>query len=136
MKKVKVLVTQSRLTLCDPMDCSPSSRLLCPWDSPGKSTGVDCRFLLQGTFPTEGSNPRVLYPLHWQADSSPLVPPGKPSHSRCHLLSSKHTGLTASGTCQEPPPGLSTCQKHLPESRQPTYHLLWFFTQKSPSLAT
>ena len=28
------------------------SRLLCPWDFPGNSTGVDCRFLLQGMFPT------------------------------------------------------------------------------------
>ena len=25
----------------------PSSRLLRPWDSPGKSTGVGCHFLLQ-----------------------------------------------------------------------------------------
>ena len=30
------------------------TRLLCPWDSPGKSTGVGCHFLLQGTFPTPG----------------------------------------------------------------------------------
>ena len=37
---------QSCPTLCDPMDCSPS-RLLYPWDSPGKNTGVDCHFLLQ-----------------------------------------------------------------------------------------
>ena len=27
------------------------------WDSPGKNTGVGCRFLLQGIFPTQGSNP-------------------------------------------------------------------------------
>ena len=33
-----------------------ASRLLCPWDSPGKSTGVGCHFLLQGIFPTQGSN--------------------------------------------------------------------------------
>ena len=26
--------------------------LLCPWDSPGKSTGMGCRFLLQEIFPT------------------------------------------------------------------------------------
>ena len=32
---------QSCLTLCDP------TRLLCPWDSPGKNTGVGCHFLLQ-----------------------------------------------------------------------------------------
>ena len=28
------------------------TRLLCPWDSLGKNTGVGCHFLLQGTFPT------------------------------------------------------------------------------------
>ena len=33
-------------TLCDPMDSSPP-RLLCPWDSPGKNTGVGCHALLQ-----------------------------------------------------------------------------------------
>ena len=32
------------------------ARLLCPWDSPGKNTGVGCHFLLQGIFPTQGSN--------------------------------------------------------------------------------
>ena len=35
---------QSCSTLCDPID---SSRLPRPWDSPGKNTGVGCRFLLQ-----------------------------------------------------------------------------------------
>ena len=29
----------------------------CPWDSPGKNTGVGCHFLLQGIFPNQGSNP-------------------------------------------------------------------------------
>ena len=33
------------------------ARLLCPWDSPGKNAGVGCRVLLQGIFPTQGSNP-------------------------------------------------------------------------------
>ena len=32
------------------------ARLLCPWDSPGKNTGVHCHALLQGIFPTQGSN--------------------------------------------------------------------------------
>ena len=54
-----------------------SARLLCPWDSPGKNTGVGCSALLQGTFPTQGSNPHLLCLLHWQVDSLPLVPPGK-----------------------------------------------------------
>ena len=30
--------------------------LLCPWDFPGKNTGVGCHFLLQGIFPTQGLN--------------------------------------------------------------------------------
>ena len=53
----------------------PATRL-CPWDSPGKDTGVGCHFLLQGIFLTQGLNPRLLRLLHWQAGSLPLVPPG------------------------------------------------------------
>ena len=45
------------------------ARLLCPWDSPGKYTGVGCHFLLQGIFQTQGANPHLL---QWQVDSSPL----------------------------------------------------------------
>ena len=37
------------------------ARLLCPWDSPGKSTGVGCQVPLQGIFPTQGLNPRLLH---------------------------------------------------------------------------
>ena len=37
------------------------TRLLCPWDSPGKNTRIGCHFLLQHIFPTQGSN---LYFLH------------------------------------------------------------------------
>ena len=37
---------QSCPTLCDPMDGSPPGSPG-PWDSPGKSTGVGCHFLLQ-----------------------------------------------------------------------------------------
>ena len=33
------------------------TRLLPPWNSPGKNTGVGCHFLLQGIFPIQGSNP-------------------------------------------------------------------------------
>ena len=38
-------------------------------DFPDKNTGVGCHFLLQGIFPTQGSNPSLLHLLHWQADS-------------------------------------------------------------------
>ena len=46
--------------LCDSMDCSPT--LLYPWGSPGKNPGGGCHFLLQGIFPTQGSNPRFMSP--------------------------------------------------------------------------
>ena len=38
------------------------TRLLCPWNFPGKNTGGGYLFLLQGSFPTQGSN---LCLLHW-----------------------------------------------------------------------
>ena len=64
-------VTQSCLTLCDPMNCSlPGSSV--HGDSQGKNTEVGCHVLLQGTFPTQGSNPglphcrQILYHLSHQ----------------------------------------------------------------------
>ena len=38
-----------------------STRILCPWDFPGKNTGVGCHFLLQGIFPTQGYNSCLLH---------------------------------------------------------------------------
>ena len=38
---------------------------------------MGCHFLLQGTFPTQGSNPRLLCLLNWQEDFLLLAPPGK-----------------------------------------------------------
>ena len=36
------------------------ARLLCPWDSPGKETGVGYHFLLQGTFLTRDGTPALV----------------------------------------------------------------------------
>ena len=53
------------------------SKLLCPWDFQGKSTGVGCHFLLQGIFPIQGLNPglshcrQTLYRLSHQ--QSPTI---------------------------------------------------------------
>ena len=52
------------------------TRYFCPQDFPGKNTGVGCHFLLQGIFPTQGSNSCFL---HWQAGSLPLSHQGSPS---------------------------------------------------------
>ena len=38
----------------------------------GKNTGVGCHFLLQRIFLTQGSNPYLLWLLHWQVNSLPL----------------------------------------------------------------
>ena len=70
-------VTQPCPTLCDPVDLQPT-RLLHPWKSLGENTVEGCHALLQGIFPTQRSNPHLLYLLHWQG-SLPLVLPGKPS---------------------------------------------------------
>ena len=73
------LVAQSCPTLCDPMDYSlPGSSV--HGDSPSKNARVSCHALLQGIFPTQGSNPSLLHLPYWQAGSLPLAPPGKPVH--------------------------------------------------------
>ena len=65
------LVTQSCPTLCNLMDCSPPGSSV-HGDCPGKNTGVGCHALLQGIFPTQGSNPglphckQILYHLSHQ----------------------------------------------------------------------
>ena len=54
------------------MICNLYTRLLHPWDFPGKNTGMDCHFLLQEIFPTQGWNPglphcrQILYQLSHQ----------------------------------------------------------------------
>ena len=56
-------VAQLCLNLCDPMGCSPTSCSV-HGDSPAKNTGVGCHALLQGTFPTQGSNLCLLWLVH------------------------------------------------------------------------
>ena len=56
------------------------TRLVCPWHFPSTDTGVDCHFLLQGIFPTQGSNlgllhcRQILYRLSYKGS-----PKGSPS---------------------------------------------------------
>ena len=57
------------------------TRFLCPSDSPGKNIGVDCHFLLQGIFPTQGLNLCLSQLLHWQVYCLPLSHLRNPSHS-------------------------------------------------------
>ena len=48
--------------------------LLCPCNFPGKNTGMECHFLLQGIFLTQGLNLCLSGLLHWQEDSLPQAP--------------------------------------------------------------
>ena len=52
---------------------------------------MGCRFLLQGLSRTQGSNSHLSCLLHLQADSLPLVPPGKPEDCVLHINLSKFT---------------------------------------------
>ena len=51
-----------------------------------------CYFLLQGIFPTQELN-QFLRLLHWQANSLPLVPPGKPNTHYTIYKTDKQQGL-------------------------------------------
>ena len=79
------LVTESSPTFLRPCRLWPS-RPLCPWNFPGKNTGVGCRFLLQGIFPIQGLNLPAL-----QADPLVFAPPGKPpAQMWAHLHVGQH----------------------------------------------
>ena len=56
---IYIMCVQSQLSLCSPVDYGPS-RLVCPWNFPGKNIGTGCHFLLQGIFLTQESNPHLL----------------------------------------------------------------------------
>ena len=72
------LVAQSCLTLCNLIDCSPPESSV-HGDSSGKNIGVGCHALLQGIFPTQGSNQglllcrQILYQLSYQESPHPGV---------------------------------------------------------------
>ena len=71
------LVAQLCPNLCDPMNCSPPGSSV-HGDSPGKNTGAGCHALLQGIFPTQGSN---LGLLHCRQIFLPSESPGKPMNT-------------------------------------------------------
>ena len=63
------LVTQSSLSLCNPMDCSLTGSsvhgvLQAILEYCWSNTGVGCHFLLQGVFPNQGLNPCLQHLLH------------------------------------------------------------------------
>ena len=72
-----------------------ATRLLCPWDSPGKNTRVGCHFLLQGIFPSQGLNlgllhcRQILYQLSYEGshdeDNGPVPPTLQQATADLHL---------------------------------------------------
>ena len=68
-----------------------SSRLLCPWNSPGKKPRVGCHSLLQGIFLTQGLNPGLL---HCQQILYHL------SHQGKRLVTNRDSTVTKSSTFQ------------------------------------
>ena len=62
------------------------TRFLCPWDSPGKNTGVGCHVILQGIFPIQGRT-HVSWSSALQVNSLPL------SHQKalCFIMLSNYT---------------------------------------------
>ena len=105
------LVAQSCPTLCNPIGYSPPGSLV-HGNSPGKNTGVSCHALLQGIFPTQGSNPglphcrRILYQLSYQGSYTSRsyfllfpMPSSLPHRSSLpFLLSPIHSSLPACST--------------------------------------
>ena len=86
------------------------SRLLCPWDSPGKNTGVGCHALLQGILPTQGQSLSLLHVQHWQAGL----------YHQHHLGSKKSLENTDKWLRKKPP-----CQ---PQETQSRRHI-WCFME-------
>ena len=71
-----LLLLQSCLTLCDPMDCSLPGSSIHGVSRQEYWSGLPCP--PPGIFLIQLLNPHLLCLLHWQVDSLPLGPPGKP----------------------------------------------------------
>ena len=65
-----------------------------------------CHFLVQGTFPAQGSNPRPLCLLHWQVDSLPLLHLGS-SESHYFLITLQFANVHALGGIYTNPIGIT-----------------------------
>ena len=91
-------VAQSCPTLCNPMDCSPPGSSV-HGDSPSKNTGVGFHALLQGIFPTQGSNPGlshcrwILYQVSYQGSPHICIFLQKDGSKRIFLKSINTQGL-------------------------------------------
>ena len=102
---IKICCLNERRTVLSSVSCSVVTDCLCPhglkptrflwpWNSPGKNTGMGCRFLLQRNFPTQGSNLGLLGLLPaLQADSLLSELQGSPSACICSVRGWHGKGL-------------------------------------------
>ena len=79
---VLMFIAHSCSTLCNLIDCSPPGSF-CPWNSPGKNTGMGSHFLLQKGHPDQGIKPESSAFL---ADSLLPEPPREPECSNFILF--------------------------------------------------
>ena len=111
---VVVIVPQSCPAFCNPVDCT---RLLCPWDSPGKNTGVGSHSLLQGIFPVLGIEPgppalqadSLPSELHGPTPNSYVMPRTLIRHPPANSLIALIQQFSKCGVC-EPLDGAHTCE--------------------------
>ena len=118
------LVSKLCLTLLWPHGLLPV-RLLCPWDFPGKNTGVGCHFLLQEIFLTQGSIPCLL---HCEVDSLPLSHQGSLSSLVAIVELLCHIQLCNSMNCSLP--GFSVLHYHQEFAQT---HIHWVSDAIQPS---
>ena len=117
------------MPICDPMNCMWLAKLLCPWNSLGKNTGVGSHYLLQGIFLTQGSNwglPHCRQILYY------LSPPGKPlqvaisSTISCPQLTRPRMGTWTQGRCFSGELGHElACKKMSQAIRLPPLGICW-----------
>ena len=117
--------------LCAPMDCSPPVH---PWDFPGKNTGVDWHFFLQGNLP----DPSIeLMFLALAGGFFTAKPPGKPCFFMYFFLKLRSR---PHGNSHSPSPIAQLPISHFPKGKHPThvslyvalsYKNLWGFQMKA-----
>ena len=108
-----LLLLQSCLTLCDPID----GRLPNSWDSPGKNTGVGCHFLLQCM--------KVKSESEVAQSCSTLSDP-----MDCSLLGSSVHGIFQAKVLESGASAFSTTHSSMlaaleTESRERLWHIFW-----------
>ena len=83
-----------------------ATRLLCPWNFPGKNTGAGCHFLFQGIFPDPAMEPMSLASLT-VIDSLPLASPEPALHRVRHGAGPRHpAGVGRPGGQRHPAEGV------------------------------